>query len=147
MWSSDFALEDCLMYEHHDIWLQNKFRSLWPVFHGPVILPYILKTIWCMNNILWDYELVWHKIWNQNKCRSLWPMFHGPVILPNILKTVFMYEHHSQNDPTFDFKINVGCCDQYFMVQWFCLIFWRLCDVWISYFGIMSRYDTKFKSK
>ena len=21
----------------------------WPTFHGPVILPYILKTIWCMN--------------------------------------------------------------------------------------------------
>ena len=27
------------------------------IFHGPVILPYILKTI-CMNIILWDYESV-----------------------------------------------------------------------------------------
>ena len=30
------------------IWPQSKCRSLWPIFHGPVILPYmyILKTIW-----------------------------------------------------------------------------------------------------
>ena len=26
------------------VWLQNKYRSLLPIFHGPVILPYILKT-------------------------------------------------------------------------------------------------------
>ena len=30
----------------------------------------------------------------------------------------------------------------YFKVQWFCLISWRLFDVWTSYFGIMSQYDT-----
>ena len=24
----------------------------WPKFHGPVILPYILKTIWWMNGVL-----------------------------------------------------------------------------------------------
>ena len=73
----------------HDIWLQNKCRSLWPIFHGPVILPYILKTFWCLNIMLRDYELVWHVIWPQNKCRSLWPLFHGPLILPYILKTVW----------------------------------------------------------
>ena len=50
-WSSDFAiyLDDYLMYEHYylGLWVsmtqsltskpQNKYRSLWPVFHGPVI--------------------------------------------------------------------------------------------------------------
>ena len=30
--------------------------------------------------------------------------------------------------------------DPYFMVQWFCLISWRLFDVWTSYFKIMSQY-------
>ena len=35
-----------------------KWRSAWPLFHGPVILPYILKTVWCMNIILLDYESV-----------------------------------------------------------------------------------------
>ena len=31
-----------------------------------------------------------------------------------------------QNDTTFDLKINVGHCHLHFMVQWFCLISWRL---------------------
>ena len=34
-----------------------------------------------------------------------------------------------------------GQHDPYFMVQWFCPIFWRLFDVWTSYFGITSHYD------
>ena len=56
-WSSDFALylEDYLMYEliiwdyesvWPDAWPKNKCRSLWPIFHGPVILSFILKTIY-----------------------------------------------------------------------------------------------------
>ena len=54
-----------------------------------MILPYILKTIWYMNTILWDYESVWPDVWPKNKCRSLCPIFHGPVILPYILKTIW----------------------------------------------------------
>ena len=64
-WSSDFALylEDYLMYEYYylGLWVsmtqsftQNKYRLLWPIFYGPVILRYNLKAIWCMNIILWD---------------------------------------------------------------------------------------------
>ena len=94
-WSSDFALylEDYLIYQHHtlglesvwpDVWPQNKCKSLWPIFHGPVILPYILKTIWYMNTILWNYESVWPDVWPKNKCRSLWPIFHCPLIIPYI---------------------------------------------------------------
>ena len=70
-------------------YLKNKYRSLWPIFHGPVLVPFILKTIWCMNIILQDYESVWPDIWSQNKCMPLWPIFHGPVILSYILKTVW----------------------------------------------------------
>ena len=33
-----------------------KINVYWPIFHGPVVLPYILKMIWCMNIIIWDYE-------------------------------------------------------------------------------------------
>ena len=33
----------------HKLWVNNKCRSQWPIFHGPVILPYILKTIWLLN--------------------------------------------------------------------------------------------------
>ena len=57
-----------------------------PIFHGPVILPYILKTIWYMNSILRDYGSVWPNVWPKNKCRSLLPVFHGPVFLPYILR-------------------------------------------------------------
>ena len=98
-WSSDFALyfEGYLINEHHTLglwvsmtwnWPQNICRSLWSIFHGPAILPYILKTIWYMNTILWDYQSVWPDVWPQNICSTLWPIFHGPVILPNILKTI-----------------------------------------------------------
>ena len=59
------------------------------IFHGPVILPCILKTIWCMNIMLWGYVSVWPDIWPQNKCTSLWPIFHGPVILPYIWKPIW----------------------------------------------------------
>ena len=118
-WSSDFALylEDYLLYELHisRLWvnmtqhLTSKCRSLWHIFYDPVILPYILKTIWYMNTILWYYESVYY--------------------------------------PMFDLKINVGHCDLYFMVQWFCLIAFRLFDVWTSYFRIMSQYDLTFDFK
>ena len=40
-----------------------------------------------------------------------------------------------------------GHHDQYFTVQWFCLISWRLFDVWTSYFGIMSQYNSAFDLK
>ena len=127
-----------------DLWIM-KWRSAWPIFHGPVILSYILKTIWCMYIILWEYESVWPDIWPQNKCRSLWSIFHGPVIWPYILKVIWkwpifygpaillhilktiwwrnvvlgiMDQCHS--------KINhvkyMWVSDLYFMVHWFCLI-------------------------
>ena len=69
--------------------LKSKCKSLWPIFHGPVILRYIFKTIWCMYIVLWDYNSVWPEVWPQNKHRSLWPIFYGPVILPCILKTIW----------------------------------------------------------
>ena len=67
-----------------EVYPKHKCRSLWPIVHGPVILPYILKTIWYMDTILWDYESVWPDVWPKNKCRSLWPIFHCSLILPYI---------------------------------------------------------------
>ena len=37
--------------------------------------------------------------------------------------------------------------DLYFTVQWFYHMFWRLFDIWTSYFGIMSRYEPAFDLK
>ena len=133
-----------------DLWVM-KWRSVWPVFHGPVILPYILKTIWCMNIILWDYESVWPEVWPKNKCRSLWPIFYGPLILPCILKTIWclniIFFIMNQFNATFGLKIIVCHSDLYVMVQWFCVISWRLFDIWTAYFRIMRQYDQTFDLK
>ena len=128
-----------------DLWVM-KSRSAWPIFHGPVTLPYILKTNWCMNIIVQDYESVQPDVWPQNKCRSLWP-----IILPYILKTIWcmtiiLWDYESVL-PNFGLEINVSHYDLYFMVHWFCLISWRLFDVWTSLFGIMSQYDLTFDLK
>ena len=100
LWSSDFAsyLEVYLMNEQYYLrlwvrmpqsWTHNKYISLWPIFYGPVIFRYILKTIWCMIIILWDYGSVWPDVWPKNICRSMWPICHGPVTLSYISKTIW----------------------------------------------------------
>ena len=98
-----------------------KWRSAWPIFHGPVILPYILKTIWCMNIILWDYESVWPDVWPQNKCRSLWPIFHGPVSLPYIFTVWCMNIILRDYESVWPDVWPQNKCDLYFMVPWLCL--------------------------
>ena len=50
-------------------------------------------------------------------------------------------------DPWFDLKINVDHFDLYYMVHWFCLIFWMLFAVWTSLFGIVNHYDPVFDLK
>ena len=125
-------------------WPQNKYRSLWPIFHGPLILPYPLKTMWCMNIILWDYESVWPNVWPQNKCSSLWFCLLSWRLF-DIWTSLFGIM--SQYDMTFDLKINVGHCDLYFIVQWFCLLSWRLFDGWVLYFQIMRQCYPNFDHK
>ena len=63
--------------------------SLWPIFHGSVILPYILKTCWCINMIPWNNESVWLDALPQIKIVSLWPVFHGFMIFSYILKAIW----------------------------------------------------------
>ena len=128
-----------------------KWRSAWPIFHGPVILPYTLKTVWCMYN-MFDVCTSYFRKMNQYDpmfdlkinvghcdlyfmvqwlCLIPWRLFHLWTSLFWIL---------NQYDPTHDLKINAGHCDLYFMVQWFCVISWRLFDVWTSSLGIMGQY-------
>ena len=62
-WSSDFVLylEDYLLDKCHNwdtgsMWCKNLPHQMhvgqWSTFHGPVILSYILKTIWWINVVL-----------------------------------------------------------------------------------------------
>ena len=135
-----------------------KWRSACPIFHGRVILSYILKTIWCMYVILWEYESVWILLFGimsqydlkinvghydlyfmvQWFCFISWRLF-------DVCTSYF--GSMNQYDQTFDRKINVGHCDLYSMVQWFCLISWRLFDVCTSYFASMNQYDQTFDRK
>ena len=121
------------------------------IFHASVILPYILKIIWCMNNIfgimsqydpkfdlkinIGHYDLCFMVQWF---CLISWRLFD--------VCTSYIGSRN-QYDQMFDLKINVGHCDLYSMVQWFCLISWKLFDAWTLLFRIMSQYDPKFYLK
>ena len=134
-----------------DVWPQNKCRSLWPIFHDPVIWPYILKVIWCMKSlfeIMNQYDPTFDLKINvglsdlyfmvQWFCITSWKLF-------DVWTSYF--EIIGQYDPTFDLKITVGLCNLYFMVQWFCLISPTLFDAWVSYFQIMGQCDPNFDLK
>ena len=124
----------------------------WTIFfHSPVILLYILKTIWSMNIILWNHKSVWTDVClkiNAGDC-DLYFMVQWFCFISWRLFDIWTsyFRIVSQYDTTFDLKINVGHCDLYFMGQWFCLISWRLFDIWTPYFGIMSQYDQMFNLK
>ena len=120
-----------------------KWRSAWPIFHGTVILPYIFKTIWCKNIILWDYESVWPNMWPQNKCRSLTyiPWFSRFALY---LEKCLMYEDHTSGLwvwPDVWPQNILRTLWPIFHGQWFCLTSWKLLSGWTSYFGIINQYD------
>ena len=126
-------------------------RSLWPIFYGPVILPYIFKTIWCMNIVIWDYESVWHEVWPQNKYRSLWPILNGPVILRYILKTIWcvniiIWDYGSVWPDVWP-KNKCMSVWPIFNGPVICLISPRLFDAWMSYFQIRRQCDPNFDIK
>ena len=136
-------------------------------------LSYILKTIWCMYIIFWKYESVGWLCWGLTSqstifqsCRdgaiASWVInqyFRGVKCLaqghntaalgfePRTSRSGVRHSSMNQYDPTFDLKIDIGHFDLYFMVQWFCLISWRLFDVRTILFGILSQYDPKFDLK
>ena len=146
------------MYEHHtlrsvcpDLWPQNKCRSLWPIIYGPVIFPFILKTVWCMNIIIWlmsQYDPIFDLTINVGLC-DLYFMVQWFFLLFWRLFDVWtsLCEIMSQYDPTCDLKITIGHCDLHFMIEWLCLIFPRLFDVWVSYFQILRQYYPNFDIK
>ena len=128
-----------------DAWSQNKRRSLWPIFYGSVILPYILKAIWCINVIPWrndQYDLMLDLKIKVGHCDLYFMVQWFCLISWRLFDVLTWYlGKMSQYDLMLDRKIKVGHCDLYFTVQWFCLISWRLFEVWTWYLGIMSQYD------
>ena len=143
IWSRDFALynEHYLKDEGHiwdngSVWNKDWHYKIctgqWPIFHGPVCLHYILKTIWWMHIIL---EMIDHFDTKSDLAKNTYvsDLFHGLVILLDILKTVRWMGVILGIMDQFDTKVN----DLYIMVQWFCLIFVKLVGRWMTYFGLL----------
>ena len=131
------------MNQYDPVWPKNKCRSLWPIFHGSVIVPYILKTTWAsLFGIMNQYDLMHDLKINVGHCDLYFTVQWFCLISWRLVDVCTSYfRSMNQYDPTFDLKINVGHCDLYFMVQWLCLIPWRLFHVGTSLFGIMNQYD------
>ena len=122
-----------------DIWPQNKCRSLWPIFHGPLISRRLFDIWTSYFRIMCQYDPAFDLKINVSHC-DLYFMVHWFCLIPWRLFDVWTsyFEIMSQYDPTFDLKINVGLCDLYFMVQWFSLLSWRLRDHYLGSMGTSS---------
>ena len=76
-----------------------------------------------------DNGSVWHKDGPHKIYVSQWPVFCGPVILLNILKAVWWRNITFGIMDRFDTKFGhikqLWVSDMYFMVQWFCFIYWN----------------------
>ena len=146
-WSSDFALylEDCL--------LDNAIIGILVPYGAKI---YLIKCMWvsdlhfmvqcfCLISwrlfdglmLYWDIDSVWHKHWTETIYVGQWPVFYGPVILPYILKT-FWWTNVIIGllDPCDATIYHIKCMrvsDLHFMVQWFCLISWRLLNGFMLY--------------
>ena len=93
-WSSDFALhlENYLMDEDHTLdngsvwhkdWPHKIYVGQWPIFHGPVILLNILKTVWWRNIIFGIMDRC------DTKVGLIEQMWVSDLILSHILKTIW----------------------------------------------------------
>ena len=132
-----------------DVWPQNKCRPMWPIFHGPVILSYTSKTIWCMSVIFSDIEAVWPKLWLESKYKSTWPVFHGLVILLNIFKIIWWMNIIVWHNGTV-WHIHVDWPYQVYIGQWPifygpAILLHILKTIWRRnvVLGIMDQYDSK----
>ena len=94
-----------------------------------MILPCILKTIWCMNNIIGimsQYDPKFDLKINTGNYDLYFMVQWFCLISWRFDVCTSYFGSMNQYDQMFDLKINVGHCDLYSMVQWFCLISWRL---------------------
>ena len=103
----------------------------------------LMKKMVQHSSILWHW-LVGHEV----KISMTYISQSSDLVLH--LEDYLMYKHHSSGlwvSTTRCLTSNVGHCDLYFIVHWFCLISRRLFDVGASYFRIISQYDPLFDLK
>ena len=117
----------------HKHWIETIYVGQWPIFRGPVILPYILKTIWWTNVITGILDPCDAKVYHIKVCRSVtYISWSSDFAL--YLEDFLMDKCHTCNWNTGSMwckdlqdKMYVGQWPT-FMVQRFCLISWRLFD-------------------
>ena len=98
MWVSDlhFMVQWFLSYFLKTIWWINvvleimfqcdtniklkPYAGQWPIFHGPVILPYTLEDYLMDKCHNWNIGFMWCKDLPDKMYVGQWPTFHGPVI-------------------------------------------------------------------
>ena len=132
----------------HKDWPHQICIGQWPLFHGPVILCNILKTIRWSNVILGIMDQCDTKI---DLLKYLWVndlyfMVQWFCLIQCIFIKYLMDDVICGIMDQCDTKINlikyILVSDLYFLVRWFCLIFWRLW--WMNViFGIIDQCDTK----
>ena len=130
-----------------NLWVM-KWRSAWPIFHGPyiLILPepkrrFIAHSLPCSP---------FHRLeMTEILLKGRKTLTHPSILISWRLFDVCTSYFGSMNqyDLTLDLNINVDHCGLYSMVQWLCLISWRLFDVWTSYFVIIGQYNPMFDLK
>ena len=107
-------------------WPHTICKSLWPIFHDPVIFSFISSSYLIDKHHTLTTCSVSHCESPQIYLRSLWHIFHGWVILPFISDCIklictilwILVQSDTVNDPI----LFVGDCDLYFMSLWFYLV-------------------------
>ena len=128
-----------------NVWPQNKCRSLWPIFHGSVILPCILKTIWCMNIIIRDYESVWPDVDLKNICHcDLHFMVHWFCVI-----SWWLFDIWTSYSVWPDIWPQNKCMSLWPIFHGPAILPYvsKTIDGWVSYFQIMRQGDPNFDLK
>ena len=73
-------------------WPETIYLGQWPIFHGPVILPYVLKTIWWTNVIIGILDPCDVKIFHI-KCRCVNDLHFKGLWLPSYILKTFWYRN------------------------------------------------------
>ena len=110
----------------------------WPILHGPVILPYILKTIWWNIGSMWCKDLPQKNAWSVTYIS--WSS-DFVLHLEDYDGLMLYWEMKIQCDTNIELKLYMSTSDLYFMVQRFCLISWRLFDGTNAIIGILDPGD------
>ena len=119
-----------------DLWVM-KWRSAWPIFHGPVIC----LISWRLVEVCTSY----FAIMNQYGPRFGLKINVGHCDLYFMVQWFCLVSRR-----LFDVSTSLlGIMNRYdpTVTYIFCTVSWRLFDLWTSYFGIMGQYDQTFDLK